>query len=465
MSDTTVPAAPPSNTTSPGSAAVTTLPPPASVPQAPAEPATTTSRRPRPSPAYQALRALASLRLTVVLFTISLLLVFFGTLAQIEAGIWTVVKDYFRSFVVWVPLQLLVRFGQVFFYVPRELQVGGSFPFPAGWTVGGLLLINLLAAHAVRLKVSWNRSGILILHAGLIVLLLGELITGLTQVEASMSIGAGETVNFTDVRQKLELAVTTTDPDDPKQDKVVTVPQHLIAAEGSRISDDQLPFDIEVKEYWKNSNLIDGRGGRDVPNPRKAADGRVWGLSRDRESSGVDTEAREDMPAARVAILRKGTDQVLAESLMSLWYYPNNVRRVVQFAPETVKLDGKTYTVELRPKREYKPFAIKLLEFRHDVYPGTTKPRNFSSLVELQTESGEKREAKIYMNNPLWHGQETYYQQSWLGETGSGEGTILQVVRNPGWFMPYLSCVLVTLGMCMHFGITLVNFLQRRAAP
>ena len=43
------------------------------------------------------------------------------------------------------------------------------------------------------------------------------------------------------------------------------------------------------------------------------------------------------------------------------------------------------------------------------------------------------------------------------------KGTILQVVRNPGWLMPYVSCTLVTLGMLLHFGLQLVTFLVRRA--
>jgi hypothetical protein len=38
------------------------------------------------------------------------------------------------------------------------------------------------------------------------------------------------------------------------------------------------------------------------------------------------------------------------------------------------------------------------------------------------------------------------------------------VVRNPGWLMPYVSCVLVTLGMLIHFGLHLATYLSRRAA-
>jgi hypothetical protein len=452
MSDTSVQAAPSASPPAAG---------PAPTPEAPAV------TRQRPSLAYRALVAVASLRLTVALFVLSLLLVFFGTLAQIDSGIWTTVKAYFRDYLVWIPFQLAVRFGQVFFGVPRTLEVGGSFPFPAGWTLGGLLLANLLAAHIIRFKLSWKRAGIYVLHAGLIVLLLGELITGLTQVEASMAIANGETVNFTDVRQNVELAITTPNPNKPGEDLVVTVPQHRLVKPG-RISDPQLPFDVEVKEFWKNSALPFDPG-RTRPNSRVALNGGTYGLVPQSEASGVETNAKEDMPAVTVAFLAKGTDQALAEHVTSVWYYPNSIHRRLEFAPQTVTAGGVTYTVELRPRREYKEFAVKLLEFKREDYPGTRKPKSFSSLIEVAGKNGERREVLISMNKPMWADQETYYQQGWIPDPNHPDpdvapavGTILQVVRNPGWFMPYVSCVLVVLGMLIHFGWTLVNFLQRR---
>ena len=81
-------------------------------------------------------------------------LVFAGTLAQIDAGIWSVVHQYFRSYFVWIPFQLFVKFGQKFFEVPSDWTIPGSLPFPAGYTIGFALLFNLLAAHAVRFKLS-----------------------------------------------------------------------------------------------------------------------------------------------------------------------------------------------------------------------------------------------------------------------------------------------------------------------
>src|SRR5262249_50514462 len=155
-------------------------------------------------------------RLTVFLFVLSLGLVFFGTLAQIEGGIWTIVNDYFRSFIVWVPFQLLFQFGQVFFGLPTTTQVDGQpvhlvvpggFPFPGGFVIGSLLFINLLAAHAVRFKVTWKRSGILLIHAGLGLLLVNELVTHLYAREGNMTIDEGTTVNFVEHTRFSELAV------------------------------------------------------------------------------------------------------------------------------------------------------------------------------------------------------------------------------------------------------------------
>src|SRR5438105_1181396 len=97
------------------SPAITATPTAPVTPAAPVAPEGVSQPRRRPKhPALVVVQVFASLRLTVVLFSLSLVLVFFGTLAQIDAGVWTVVRDYFRSFYVWIPLQLLVQFGQVF---------------------------------------------------------------------------------------------------------------------------------------------------------------------------------------------------------------------------------------------------------------------------------------------------------------------------------------------------------------
>lgn len=398
---------------------------------------------------YQALQVAASLRVTVVLFILSFILVFFGTLAQIDSGIWTVVNEYFRSSHVWIPFQLIVKFGQVFFGVPKEAYIPGSFPYPGGWLLGGLLLGNLLAAHAVRFKATWARSGILVLHAGIIVMMLGELITGLYAVEGSMTIEENGSSNFVEVRTKIELAVI--DPSDPKEDSVVAVPGSRLRVRET-IRDERLPFNLEVLQYMVNSSPTrPPRPGEH--NPATAGDGKEKIVEPVKEVSGADTEQKIDLPSAYVRLTDKdGKD--LGTYLVSLWF-------TLDDQTQTVEVGGKAYEISLRFKRVYKPYTIHLIKFTHEKYIGTETPKDFASEIRLVDPSRkEDREVRIWMNNPLFYQGETFYQQGFLP---GDKGTILQVVRNPGWTMPYISCVLVALGMLVHFGIQLVTFLNRRA--
>jgi cytochrome c biogenesis protein ResB len=137
-----------------------------------------------------------------------------------------------------------------------------------------------------------------------------------------------------------------------------------------------------------------------------------------------------------------------------------------------VTVDGKSYEVALRWKRIYKPYTVHLLEFKNEKYLGTNIPKNYASRIRLvNPEQEEDREALIYMNHPLRYNAEshwllfrgeTFYQADFLRD--GRRGTILQVVSNPGWLMPYLSCGLVSLGMLLHFGQNLLGFLARRFA-
>ena len=68
----------------------------------------------------------------------------------------------------------------------------------------------------------------------------------------------------------------------------------------------------------------------------------------------------------------------------------------------------------------------------------------------------------IYMNNPLRYAGLTFYQASF--EPGNDRVTILQVVRNPSWLIPYIACSLMSLGLVWQFTIHLVGFVGKRRA-
>src|ERR1700755_1327232 len=100
----------------------------------------------------------SSLRLTVTLLCFALVLVFVGTLAQVHEGLYDAQVRYFKSWMVWRP------------------TIGDStwpIALPGGYLLGTLLLINLLAAHIKRFQFTKKKIGINLIHAGLILLLLG----------------------------------------------------------------------------------------------------------------------------------------------------------------------------------------------------------------------------------------------------------------------------------------------------
>lgn len=210
--------------------------------------------------AARAIKALSSLQLTVGLLAVGILLVFFGTLAQIDFGIWTVVDKYFWSWTVDVPFELFRKFLNVFWkesFPASAPEWKGAFPFPAGKLVGALMLVNLLAAHALRFRLTWKRAGVFLIHGGLILLFVGEFVTREFAVEQQMRIEEGAAADFAIDTRNVEL--TFVDPSDPAFDRIAVISQKRLreARPGERITHPDLPADVEVLKFMKNSDLFE----------------------------------------------------------------------------------------------------------------------------------------------------------------------------------------------------------------
>ena len=178
-----------------------------------------------------------SLRLTVFCLCLALLLVFIGTLAQVDEGLYQAQNRYFRSLLIyWTPHG-----------ADWKLPI-----FPGGYLIGGVLLVNLLAAHAKRFNFSKKKIGIFIIHAGIILMLVGQFATDLFQVESHMRLTEGQSQNYSENGRDSELAVI--DASNPEFDEVVAIPESRLATE-KEIRHEKLPFTIRVKKYLPNSRL------------------------------------------------------------------------------------------------------------------------------------------------------------------------------------------------------------------
>jgi len=390
------------------------------------------------NPLKRALKIVSSLKLTVILFAMAMFLILAGTLAQVNEGIWTVVDRYFRSGLVRIEFQL---------FIPRDVaRVPGAILFPGGFAIAGALLVNLLSAHAVRFKFTTKRLGIIVTHLGIILLLVGEFVTGLAATEGNMAITEGESSNFIEDIRAAELAVI--DPSDMNDDLVVVVPGRLLARPESDIVHGLLPFRIHVEQWMPNSQVF---GPKQAPaGVRAKADsgaGKTLSAVPAARATGVDG-ANTDVPSAYITLFRG--EQRLGTYLVSVFLED----------PQPVDVGGKIYGIQLRFKRSYKPYTMHLLDFKHDKFVGTNTARNFSSKVRLVDPARKvDREVLIYMNHPLRYAGETFYQSSFREDNS---GTVLQVVRNPGWLLPYVSCGMVGIGMIMHFVMRLAPAVRRR---
>src|SRR5215469_5032723 len=94
----------------------------------------------------QWLKPFTSLKLTIFCLASAMILVFLGTIDQVNIGVYEAENRYFKSFFL--------------FFTPPHTSLRIPW-FPAGYIVGTVLLVNLIAAHIARFRLSWKKSGIL----------------------------------------------------------------------------------------------------------------------------------------------------------------------------------------------------------------------------------------------------------------------------------------------------------------
>jgi ResB-like family protein len=383
-------------------------------------------------PASLVLDVLTSLKLTIVCLAILMVLVVACTLAQVSLGTWGAVEIYMRAWLVW----------------SRLPGTSLSFPvFPGGALVGLVLMFNLVAAQLKRLELSWKKAGLWIVHAGLILLFVGEFVTGVYQVDTRLAVEVGQTVDFVESPREHELVVT--DVTDPAADEVYGVPERRLAREGE-VKLPGTPVTLRVHRFLHDA-VLRSRGPSDPPTPATMGVGTQVAVREptleEKKQAGPEDE-KVNMTTAFVEPVAGGRSY-------GTWLVSMGLG-----APQSFTHEGRTYALAMRPRRWYLPYAVTLKEFRHDVYEGTQIPKNFSSLVQLRDpRRKEDREVLIYMNQPLRYDGKAFYQASF----GKGDTlSILQVVENPGWLLPYISCILVGIGLIVHFGISLRRGLRRR---
>lgn len=406
-----------------------------------------------------------SLRLTVVLLAFAVVLVFIGTLAQVDEGLYEAQSRYFRQ---WIVLGLDL-FGH---RIPLIL--------PGGYLIGTMLFINLLTAHIYRFQLSVKKIGIQLAHAGVILLLVGQLATDMFARESQISFTQGQTRAYSESANHYELAFTC--PSGHGVEQVVAFPAQWIAA-GDQLQNTNLPFTVRVRQFWKNSdtqfrapmmrngpplvtngialnfdfwptNLVKTMDDKNAPTAVIELVGRHGSLG-----NWVVSDWADD--GAKIEEIREGYTPAVGPAMAQTM-----ITELTQ--PQSVRVNGKKFTFALRPEQFRFPFSLTLLKATHAVYEGTDIPKDFRSRVLLRNpQTGENRQVEISMNHPLRYAGLTFYQQQMsAGEAAQQAGlapwSLLQVVHNPSWLTPYIGCGMVGAGLVIQFMFHLVGFIARK---
>ncbi|HLF17407.1 MAG TPA: cytochrome c biogenesis protein ResB [Candidatus Omnitrophota bacterium] len=356
------------------------------------------------------LRTFASLNITVSCLLLLFILTLWGTIAQVQNGLYLAQERFFHSF---------------FFLA------GGFFPFPGAQLVMWVLFFNLISVMLIRFVYSWKKIGILIIHFGILSFLVSGYIILHCAQESHLSLKEGQAANFSVAFHDWELAFWEDSPQKQQrisEQTVTAVDIGQLKKERSVVLEEG--FVLHLKEYFPNADAYVSGGDT---NKYVNASGiqKLTSLKREKEPE-------KNLPGAIFDIESK--DAGKAELLL----YGGESK------PTTLNVGERQINVSLRRQRYILPFTLKLIDFIKEEHPGTNTPKSFKSRVEIET-NGAWREKLIYMNNPLRYKDYTFYQSAFSVDEQLNETSTLAVVKNSGQIMPYISTFVTFAGLIVHF--------------
>jgi hypothetical protein len=368
----------------------------------------------------------SSFGLAVVLLLLMLVVVFLGTMYQVDHGLFAAQEKYFNSFFV---------VHHFFDWLPMTL--------PGGYLLMSLFMVNIVLGGIVRIRKNKRTVGIIIGHLGVIVMIVGGAVTFHYSDSGNMQLYEGETSD--EFESYYDWTIEVGRVGDSNLLHVIDERQFDDLGPGKRrtFTNPEWPFDVVVSNYAKNAWPVRERGGEGG----MAIDG--FRL----EPLPLEKEAEMNLPGVYVTAVDKETGATTDGILWGM-----------SLQPLTVEAGGADWAVGLARKRWKVPFQVTLDEFVRELHPGTDMPASFESFITKREAGKPDEKIHIYMNQPLRYHGYTFFQASW-GPQNAGPDTrlfsVFAVVRNPADQWPLVACIIVGIGMTLHFGQRLYRYLRK----
>ena len=290
-----------------------------------------------------------------------IVLVFVGTIAQRDNGLYLVQKEYFYSWIKWF----------------------GPIPTPSAKLSMLVIFVNLSCYFFKTGIWKLRKIGITITHCGVMLILTGSALTYLFSVEGNMIIDEGNRSNYFENYYTKEFAIINTS--NSGYDHYTIFDESLLIA-NNNLFHSSIPFQIRVIDYFVNCKPINVSEF----------------LTRDENFKGMAKNFYlQELPSEDYEHNRPG----IVYELSGLNDDSKNGIYILFFAqsiPSTLTVKDEKYEFVLRPYRTYLPFEIELVNFEKVMHPGTEIAKSFSSEVYL-IDKDISRKVLIKMNEPLRH--------------------------------------------------------------
>ncbi len=330
-----------------------------------------------------------------------------GTVAQRYMGLYDAQTLFFSSYIIWV----------------------GPLPLPGGAAVLAALTVSFLIKFLFFSTWQRNRAGTILSHLGVLVLLIGGLLTGLQAREGALAIPEGAASNIVSDFHARELAFIREGHTPVLIDfrKLSHKAMNLPGLPGAR---------MEIMSKCRNCKIIE----------RQTEDGYVYrDMARFMELSATKTELKDEDNLNGITFKITGA----GDEFDGIYVAFDAMPRPVSIGQDDRKLD-----ILMRRAERTLPFTVTLKDFKSENHLGTGMARTYSSQIILG-DGALEWPALIEMNKPLRYKGYTLFQSSFVAPQDGPEITVLAVVENEAWLFPYVGTTLMATGLLLHLVIVL----------
>lgn len=349
------------------------------------------------------IKAFGSVKCTVLCLIVLFIGVVGGTFYQVNAGLLAAQNAFFGSW------------GSFIFNV---------IPFPGLKTIAVVLTFNLIVSAVIKGPFTFKKTGLLLIHSGMGILLVGTGISSLFVKNSTLILCEGDRTTFTRDLNTWELIITNVGPNSGTSYLKSDTFDFSGLKHGLQISIPNTDLNATVDQLYSNC--------------------KGFGYSEDRidslEPLPSAYEKMGDLPGIILSINFRGETITNKQRIMLFGGMSHSIVYVI---------NNDTLSFTLKPHELELPFEIQLVKFEKENHPGSSAAKSYKSFLKVNGE-GIDRDVVISMNRPFRYKSLAIYQSGFSQNT-TGNCSSMIVVENIGRIIPYIAGTTVVTGLFIYF--------------